>query len=587
MRDRVEELTLRFADGLATEAELDELEGLVAADPEAARVHVRLLELEGELRGGRGDLDLAAAVLERIRREREDRIERGVMERVRRSPRKSFLRARRPRSFNPAWALAAAALLAVGLLVLRGGRSGPAPKGPAPVPEVSRVPDPPPPPPDPGPPPSLPVPPPPKPEPPVPVRPDVPPVPEAPPGPRPEPPPAAPPSSPAATQVVAAIRLEKAEGEVFMMEGAVRSPAGVGTTFPPGRTLVTGKKGRATVAWPDGTAMNLGPEARVRHLEGKGDAKALFLEKGALAATAAGPMAVRTGNAEVEVLGTRFSVSTSKDSTRVEVREGKVRLTRLSDRKAVEIPAGYSAAVAPGAALAAHALDVLPEPPAGHSWVAVFEDEFDDARVDRSRWNVAEEVRKAGVWHPRNVQTDGEGRLVLTTSRVGDRFVSGSLNTAGKFEQAFGYFSARVQFQNQPGHRPIFGLACRLSPAGGREGTLIHIVEKSELNDLAHHFMNWGGSGTVWARWDVPAAGIMKGWHSFGLWWMPDEYVFYVDGRETWRNRHGGVSQVRQHLFISDEIDDSAGDIRKASLPDRFLVDYVRVYALVPDAGPR
>jgi hypothetical protein len=587
MRDRVEELTLRFADGLATEAEIDELERLVAADPEAARVHVHLMELEGELRGGREDLDLVATILERIRRAREDRIERGVMERVRRSPRRMFFRMQRPRSLNPAWALAAAALLAAGLLVLWGGRAAPAPKGPAPLPEVSRGPEPPPPPPIPEPSQSLPVPPSSRPGPPVPAPPEVPPAPEAPPAPRTEPPPSPPPPSPTTTQVLAATRLEKAEGEVIMVEGAVRSPAEVGTTFPTGRTLVTGKKGRAAVAWPDGTVMNLGPEAQVRHLEGKGRSKALFLEKGAVAVAAAGPMAVHTANAEAEVLGTRFSVSTSKDSTRVEVREGKVRLTRLSDRKSVEVPAGHSAAVAPGAALAAHALDVLPEPPAGHSWVVVFEDEFDDARVDRARWNVAEEVRKAGVWHSRNVQTDGEGHLVLTTSRVGDRFVSGGLNTVGKFEQAFGYFVARVQFQGQPGHRPSFGLACRLSPAGGRDGTLISIVEKAELTDLVHHFMNWGGSGTVWARWDVPAGGIMKGWHAFGLWWTPDEYVFYVDGRETWRNRHGGVSQVRQHLFISDEVDESAGDIRKAVLPDRFLVDSVRAYALVPNAGEK
>jgi hypothetical protein len=101
MRDRVEELTLRFADGLATESEIDELERLVAADPEAARVHVLLLELEGELRGGRADLDLSAKVLERIRRAREDRIERGVMERVRRSPRRTSSRAARPGPSTP------------------------------------------------------------------------------------------------------------------------------------------------------------------------------------------------------------------------------------------------------------------------------------------------------------------------------------------------------------------------------------------------------------------------------------------------------------------------------------------------------
>ena len=70
----------------------------------------------------------------------------------------------------------------------------------------------------------------------------------------------------------------------------------------------------------------------------------------------------------------------------------------------------------------------------------------------------------------------------------------------------------------------------------------------------------------------------MEGWHTFGLWWKPDEYVFYVDGKETWRTKAGGVCQVPEYIKLSDEIGNWAGDIKKAKLPDAFLVDYVRVY---------
>jgi beta-glucanase (GH16 family) len=70
----------------------------------------------------------------------------------------------------------------------------------------------------------------------------------------------------------------------------------------------------------------------------------------------------------------------------------------------------------------------------------------------------------------------------------------------------------------------------------------------------------------------------MEGWHTFGLLWSPDEYVFFVDGTETWRTNAGGVCQVPQYMLLSDEIGKWAGDISTAKLPDRFLVDYVRVY---------
>ena len=55
----------------------------------------------------------------------------------------------------------------------------------------------------------------------------------------------------------------------------------------------------------------------------------------------------------------------------------------------------------------------------------------------------------------------------------------------------------------------------------------------------------------------------------------------YVDGKETWRTKAGGVCQVPLYIKLSDEIGDWGGDITKAKLPDRFLVDYVRVYDLV------
>jgi beta-glucanase (GH16 family) len=75
--------------------------------------------------------------------------------------------------------------------------------------------------------------------------------------------------------------------------------------------------------------------------------------------------------------------------------------------------------------------------------------------------------------------------------------------------------------------------------------------------------------------------GVMEGWHTFSLCWTPDEYVFYVDGKETWRTKAGGVCQVPLYIKLSDEVGNWAGDIKKAKLPDAFLVDYVRVYDLV------
>ena len=96
-------------------------------------------------------------------------------------------------------------------------------------------------------------------------------------------------------------------------------------------------------------------------------------------------------------------------------------------------------------------------------------------------------------------------------------------------------------------------------------------------------WLHWDGYGKEHKSEGKVASvpGVMEGWHTFALLWKADEYVFYVDGKETWRTKAGGVCQVPLYIKLSDEIGDWGGDIIKAKLPDKFLVDYVRVYDAV------
>jgi len=64
-------------------------------------------------------------------------------------------------------------------------------------------------------------------------------------------------------------------------------------------------------------------------------------------------MVVVTPQAEARVLGTKFTLDVTTNSTRLEVTEGKVRLTRASDGKAVKVTAGYHTVAAANYELAA------------------------------------------------------------------------------------------------------------------------------------------------------------------------------------------------------------------------------------------
>ena len=231
--------------------------------------------------------------------------------------------------------------------------------------------------------------------------------------------------------------------------------------------------------------------------------------------------------------------------------------------------------------------DRLPALTEGKQWKLVWHDEFDGSTLDESKWETPADGRRRDAWWMREaVSLDGKGHLVIRTLKKGDRYIDGCARTRGKFEHAFGYYVARIKLQKQPGHWSAFWLY-NMSEGKignqGRDGSEIDIMEKPWLDDRVNHAIHWDGYGK-----EHRSAGkvsrvrnLMQGFHDYSLLWTPTEYVFYIDGKETWRTKAGGVCQVSLYIKLSDEVGDWAGDIKKVQLPDEFLIDYVRVYDLV------
>jgi len=235
------------------------------------------------------------------------------------------------------------------------------------------------------------------------------------------------------------------------------------------------------------------------------------------------------------------------------------------------------------------ALQFMPTLAPGKTWRLIWSDEFNGTEIDQSKWEILGDwQRKGGYWVKEDAYLDGDGNLVLRTKKDGDRYTSGAVRTKGRFEHRFGYWVARCKFPEQQGHWPAFWLFANpgVGTVGneGRDGTEIDIMEKFwPAQDIISQNLHWDGYGAdhKHAGKDTIIPGVSEGWHTFGLHWKTDEYVFYVDGQETWRTSAGGVSQVPQYAKLTEEIAAWAGDIGKAQLPDFFTVDYVRVYDTV------
>ena len=231
--------------------------------------------------------------------------------------------------------------------------------------------------------------------------------------------------------------------------------------------------------------------------------------------------------------------------------------------------------------------DRLPSPPRGKTWTLVWHDEFDGSTLDETKWVYRPDgKRRDGWWDRKAIALDGQGHLAIQTLRDGEKLVDGCITTQGRFEHAFGLFVARIQLQRQPGHWSAFwitGPGVGTVGDGGRDGAEIDIMEKPWLDDRVQHTFHWDGYGQDHKTEGkiVDVRGVTSGFHTFGLWWTPEEYIFFVDGRETWRSKAGGVCQVPEYILLSDEVGPWGGDISRAKLPDRFLVDYVRVYDLI------
>ena len=229
----------------------------------------------------------------------------------------------------------------------------------------------------------------------------------------------------------------------------------------------------------------------------------------------------------------------------------------------------------------------LPPLPAGQSWRMVWRDEFEGTELDATKWTPqGDSVRKGGMWLKKCALLDGKGNLQLLATKEDDgKFGTGCVNSKGKFEHKHGFWVARMQMPKEPGFWSAFWLmGSNVGKIGneGMDGTEIDVIEypkrTGELN-MAVHWDGYGKEHQVRGTRYIDKS-FTEGFHTYAVHWNEKEYVFYYDGKEVWRTSEGMISKVPQYIILSNEVGSWAGDIKEAKLPDRCLIDYVRVYDL-------
>lgn len=276
-----------------------------------------------------------------------------------------------------------------------------------------------------------------------------------------------------------------------------------------------------------------------------------------------------------------------------------------------------------------HAPSYLPKE---KNWTLAWQDEFDGNSLDESKWNFREYFwgKKSPTFSREGVSVDGNSNLVIALVKKGDDFYSGHLQTGsltydipkdttgvwpfGKFEKAkfmhkFGYYEIRCRLPKNPGWHAAFWL--QAPGVGSHPDAKYCGVETDIMENYRQHTEGlmlcgngFGGYGkdAVWpGHFRFPFVETPDGWHYYGVDWNKDGYTFYADGKKIgWQGPpQVAVSHVEQFILVSTEChgynrnfgdncgDDGHGDmwrgkpvdeLKKAVLPDAFIVDHVRVF---------
>ncbi len=258
-----------------------------------------------------------------------------------------------------------------------------------------------------------------------------------------------------------------------------------------------------------------------------------------------------------------------------------------------------------------HAPSLLP---AGKNWELVWNDEFDGVTLDRSKWDFRFHImqQRHNTFTDEGAVLDGKSNLLLNLIEKDGQYYSPHLQTGsnyldrpgekyGKFtwpvaqfaEQKFlhkyGYYEIRCKLQEQPGWWSAFWLQSPQigsTPDPARSGVELDIMENFTRDGVVSHNNHWNGYGKDHIH---AGSGSRKvedatdGYHYFGLDWNRNGYIYYIDGKESWRI-DGPVSDTEEFILVTTECqgyrrsDQPSEELKKAVLPDCFTVDFVRVF---------
>ena len=238
----------------------------------------------------------------------------------------------------------------------------------------------------------------------------------------------------------------------------------------------------------------------------------------------------------------------------------------------------------------------------------MFNEEF-EGELDRSVWSGHYQYgnttvdRKGSYWNQYLAQTK-DGNLVIPVVYLEDGMggkgagwytagIDTDSDAKNGFSQKFGYFECRCILPEGADIWSAFWLmnsGVFDEDGSGRDGTEIDIFESDGYENLFKynvssnlHFDGYGDAHQkLGATRFLLKNNPYEEFNTYGLEWNENEYIFYINGVETFRTSFGGVSQNEEYIILSVEMRGENGiPSERENAPAEgaeFIVDYVKVY---------
>lgn len=199
----------------------------------------------------------------------------------------------------------------------------------------------------------------------------------------------------------------------------------------------------------------------------------------------------------------------------------------------------------------------------GEQRILVFADEFNEGTLDREVWNVEDpdfwvnNEQQAYIDSPDTIRILPEGAVEgsdggvlelrafyrpyadipddqVGRGRVAD-FVSGRINTRGRFDVTYGRVEARIRMPDVEGVWPAFWMLGNGSWPDTGEIDIMEYVGEPDWTGVALHGPGYSGETPIVNKYFFPPETDVTDWHVYAIEWDRDQIVFLVDDRVTYR----------------------------------------------------